>query len=247
MAAILACGEGTVLSHRSAGALHGLIRERAAVEVTAERGTRRTRPGIAVHGRALQPEDVTLNGRVPCTTPMRTLLDLAGVVDAPELARAIARAEELRVFDLRSAESLLARARHQPGRAVLATAIAGFDASVASTRNEAEKRFLLEVRRARLPEPEVNAWIPLPDGGGYRPDFLWRQRRLIVEIDGRRYHARRAAFEHDRRRDRRLRLLGYETVRYAAREVARTPADVTTEVAALLAAASGRPVPAPQG
>jgi very-short-patch-repair endonuclease len=77
-------------------------------------------------------------------------------------------------------------------------------------------------------------WIPLPEGGGYRPDFLWPERRLIVEIDGRSYHARRAAFEHDRRRDRRLRLLGYETVRYAAREVSRSPAAVVAEVTCFL-------------
>ena len=237
MAAVLACGGPAVISHRSAGALHGLVGEGSAVDVTAPRGSHRTRPGIAVHGRTLPLEDVAIEDGVPSTTPMRTLLDLAGTVDAGTLASAIARAEELRVFDLATVQQLLARMRGQPGRAALAAGIATFDAPAAAVRSGEEKRFLLAIRRARLPAPEVNVWIPLPDGDGYRPDFLWRERRLIVEVDGRRYHARRAAFEHDRQRDRRLRLLGYSTVRYAAREVARSPAAVAAEVAAFISAA----------
>lgn len=189
-----------------------------------------------MHGRALASADVTVDDGVPCTVPMRTLLDLAGTIDARELNRAIARSEELRVFDLAAVEQMLARTRNQPGRAALASAVAAFDASSAATRSGAERRFLLAVRGARLPQPSVNVWIPLPEGGGYRPDFLWQERRLIVEIDGRSYHARRAAFEHDRRRDRRLRLLGYETVRYAAREVSRSPAAVVAEIACFLSA-----------
>jgi hypothetical protein len=195
-----------------------------------------------MHGRSLPLDDITVEDNVRCTTPARTLLDLAGTVDARELARAIARAEELRVFDLTAVEQLLARTRGLPGRAALAAAIATFDAPAAATRSGAEKRFLLAIRRILVPPPEVNVWIPLPEGGGYRPDFLWRDRRLIVEIDGRDYHARRAAFEHDRRRDRRLRLLGYETVRYAAREVARSPAAVAAEVASLLLVATPAPL-----
>lgn len=189
-----------------------------------------------MHGRSLAPDDVTVDDGVPCTVPMRTLLDLAGTVDAHELNRSIARSEELRTFDLMAVERILASSHGQPGRAALASAIATFDTSSAATRSAAERGFLLAVRRARLPQPDVNVWIPLQEGGGYRPDFLWRERRLIVEVDGRSYHARRAAFEHDRRRDRRLRLLGYETVRYAAREVSRSPATVVAEIACFLSA-----------
>ncbi len=90
-----------------------------------------------------------------------------------------------------------------------------------------------------MPLACVNTWIPLDDGG-YRPDFLWRNARLIVEVDGRTYHARRRAFEHDRRRDRRLALAGYETRRYAAAEVLRDPQTVAREVAAFLTAS--RPI-----
>ncbi len=108
---------------------------------------------------------------------------------------------------------------------------------LAITRSEAELRFLALVRMAGLPEPEVNAWIPLPEGSGYRPDFLWRKRRLIVEVDSRSHHALRRAFEHDRRRDRRLLGAGFVTVRFPAREVLRNRADVIRELRALLSRA----------
>jgi very-short-patch-repair endonuclease len=57
---------------------------------------------------------------------------------------------------------------------------------------------------------------------------------LIVEIDGRTYHAKREAFTHDRRRDRRLALAGFETRRYAASEIVDEPAKVIAEVGAFL-------------
>ena len=84
------------------------------------------------------------------------------------------------------------------------------------------------------------AWIALPEGHGYRPGFLWRDERLIVEIDGRTHHSRRKAFEHDRRRDRELALAGYETRRYAASEVFESGAGVVRELKAFLAARSQR-------
>jgi very-short-patch-repair endonuclease len=36
--------------------------------------------------------------------------------------------------------------------------------------------------------------------GGFEVDFLWRERRLIVETDGFRHHRTRRAFERDRAR-----------------------------------------------
>ena len=46
-----------------------------------------------------------------------------------------------------------------------------------------------------------------------RPDFLWPDRRFIVETDGRASHATVAAFKEDRRRDRDLMLAGYNVLR----------------------------------
>ena len=63
------------------------------------------------------------------------------------------------------------------------------------TRSELEERMLSLCDRFRLPTPEVNVTVQ-----GYEVDFVWRDRRLIVEVDGwaahgtrRRLRARSAA------------------------------------------------------
>ena len=77
------------------------------------------------------------------------------------------------------------------------------------TRSELERKLLAICRRHRLPSPEVN--VPV---GPYTVDFLWREQRLVVEVDGYRAHHGRQAFEDDRERDRRLALLGYRVLRF---------------------------------
>jgi Transcriptional regulator, AbiEi antitoxin/Protein of unknown function (DUF559) len=223
MAAVLACGPGAVLSHRSAAELLGLRRtERSRVDVTAR--VRRRRPGIDAHKSAgLAAEDITSVLGVPCTTTSRTLLDLAEVLDERGLQRAIERAEHLRLFDLRSLERALARAdgRVRAGRlrSVLGR---GFRRSTL-TRNDLEERFLLLCRAAGAPEPEVNAWIPLGDGDGAEADFLWRGRRLAIETDGNETHGTRQAFEADRLRDQRLAIAGFQVIRFTWRQVEDDP------------------------
>jgi very-short-patch-repair endonuclease len=86
------------------------------------------------------------------------------------------------------------------------------------TRSELEHLFLRLCRRHRLPMPEVNVRV-----GGRIVDFLWRDRRLIVETDGYRYHRGRVAFEDDRARDLEQRALGFEVVRLSHRQVTDEP------------------------
>jgi hypothetical protein len=116
MAAVLACGDGAVLSHTAAAA-HLQIRESSAsrVDVTVPGlGGRRTRAGIRIHrsGRLTQ-EDVTVHEGIQVTTVARTLLDLADVLNGQALKRAIDEAEYLRVLDM---TALIAAVDRNPGR-----------------------------------------------------------------------------------------------------------------------------------
>ncbi|MEX1140889.1 MAG: type IV toxin-antitoxin system AbiEi family antitoxin domain-containing protein [Thermoleophilaceae bacterium] len=235
MAAVLAAGGGAVLSHRSAAALWGLRADmRARIDVTVMGGSGRVRAGIDFHsGASLEPADVDVKDGIPCTSLVRTMIDLAAVVDRRSLERAVDRAEELRAFDLGAVAAMLARARGRRGAANLAAVLDAYEGPVI-TRSEIEERLLELIASARLPRPQVNEWIPLEDGTGYRPDFLWRDARLVVEVDGRTYHARRSAFRHDRQRDRRLALAGFETRRYDASEVVEHGGRVIDEIRAFL-------------
>src|SRR4051794_18289572 len=78
MAAVLACGEGAVLSHRSAAELLGLLKGSVwrAADVTTPTRAGRKRAGIDVHAGQTATDATTVDG-IPCTAVPRTLLDLA--------------------------------------------------------------------------------------------------------------------------------------------------------------------------
>jgi len=97
------------------------------------------------------------------------------------------------------------------------------------TRSDMEAIFLALCRRHRLPKPEVNVRI-----GEFDVDFLWPERRLAVEVDGWDAHRTRSAFEEDRARDLKLKLLGYEGVRFTWRQLTEDSAAVASALRELL-------------
>lgn len=195
MAAVLAHGEGAVLSHRSAAGLWRLLDAKdGAVDVSVPTTAgRKRRTGIRLHRRTtLLPGSVTQRHRIPVTTPAQTIADLRRIVSPDDLRRAIRQAE---VLGWRT--GLEAHER---------------------TRSELEHLFLRLCERQGLPAPEVNVRI-----GPRIVDFLWRERRLVVETDGYRYHRGSQAFEDDHDRDLDLRTRGYDIVRLTYRQVTETP------------------------
>jgi len=82
---------------------------------------------------------------------------------------------------------------------------------------------------SRLPPPEVNV-----RAGRHLVDFLWRDRKLIVETDGYIYHRGEGAFQDDRGRDLELKRLGYEVVRLSERQINEEPDRIAQTLAALL-------------
>lgn len=216
LAAVLACGEGAALSHRSAAALWEIRKSDSRVsDVTVPARGRRRRRGIAVHPVARLPStDVTTRERIPVTTPARTLLDLASVLTPRALERAI---DEAAHGDLCSEDDLLAIAEAHPTRSgtrALNKVLRSHRIGSTVTRSELEELFLRLCDRHLLPRPEVN--VPV---GPFVADFLWRDRSLIVETDGHRSHGTRAAFERDRARDARLVGRGYRVIRLTYRQV----------------------------
>jgi len=238
IAAVLACGDGAALSHRSAAALWGLRPDnRASSDVTSRGRAGRRRSGVVAHlGRGLMPVDVTVVDGIPCTSLARTLLDLAEVVDRRGLERAIDRAEVLRLLDMRPVDDVIARANGRRGVALLRSVLGEHDPGSTITESELEELLLAICRTAGLPTPEVNVWVPVP-GEQFKVDSLWRRERLIVETDGRDVHTTRRAFERDRERDQRLMLAGWRVVRFTWRQLTREPERVAATLRALLAQA----------
>ena len=235
MAAVLAYGAGAVLSHRSAAALWGIRpSSRRTEDVTSPHGSRATRPGITVHRtRRLAASDRDVEDGIPVTNVARTLLDLAEVLHPAGLAHAIEATERLRLFDLRSIESVMARNPGRRGLRPLRSALAVYrEPSI--TRSGLERRFLRVCREAGLPPPETNVRI-----ADLEVDAVWREDRLAVELDSG-YHATTAAFERDRVRDATLQLAGYRIVRITDRRLEHRRDEVTDTLRSLLADGSDR-------
>lgn len=233
MAAVLACGPSSFLSHGSAATLWELAPrgKAAAIPEVIDRRASHRRPGVRVHHiRTLQDDEVTQLDRIPITTPARTLLDLCGSVPPRTLERAMAEAFARKLATPARLSDLLER-HAVKGKRILRALLE--DGSPARSRSEAEERFLGMVREAQLDAPEVNV-----DVAGYEVDFFWRREGLVVEVDGRAFHTARRAFEMDRRRDADLAAQGLRVMRVTWRQLVNEPSAVLVRLARALAPAS---------
>jgi very-short-patch-repair endonuclease len=233
IAAVLACGPGAVLSHRSAAAAWGLrATDRARHEITVAR-RRRPRADIDVRfTRRLGAEDVATLRGIPITSIARTLIDLAAVLRPDALERAVHQAEVLRLLDAGALRSAVDRADGRRGVGTLRRVLAEPDPG--HTRSRLEERFLALCRRERMPPPRLNAHVPLDDGH-IEVDALWARARVVVELDGAAAHRTARAFEADRRRDGALVARGYIVLRLTWRRVTQEPEAVAAELRQVLA------------
>lgn len=209
MAAVLACGEGAVLSHISAAVLWELLKpSRGPIHVTSPSSNGRSRRlGIVLHrspslATNAQPAQVIDRHGIPVTAPQRTIDDLRGSVAPYLVRRAIRQAElaGLRLDDITASETK-------------------------RTRSDLELDFLAFLRQHSIAPPEVNVKV-----GRWTVDFLWRSQRVAVETDFFAYHQGSIAFEDDHQRELDLRRSGYTVRRYTGAQVRDHPAAVIADL-----------------
>jgi predicted transcriptional regulator of viral defense system len=216
MAATLAVGG--VLSHASAADAWDLRASNAAlIEVTVRGdGGRERRKGLRVHrSTTLGPGEIGVLREIPITTPARTIIDLARRLRPRELEYIVDLADQRGLVDfddLRHANS-----------AALRALLSDYDPP--RTRSEHERRFLALCDDHHIPLPEANQIVE-----GVEVDFVWRDRRLIVEVDGYRYHRSPGRFESDREKDVHLTTRGWRVLRFTWRQVTRRAAWVAAAI-----------------
>jgi len=232
LAAVFACGEGALLSHRFAAARWELRSEPdGPIDVTVI-GRRVRHEGIRTHEiRSLDRADIRSLDGIPITSPARTLLDSAPQLTTGELAAAL---EQAQVKRLVTQGSLLATLDRAPGRAGI-PALRALLAEPAFTRSKAERRVAALLRAAKLPIPAFNHAIE-----GFEVDAVWRIERVVLEFDSYAFHATRAAFERDRRRDAALTRAGYLVLRTTWHELTQEPYVLIARIAEALAGARSR-------
>jgi very-short-patch-repair endonuclease len=230
-AAVLAYGEGALLSHRSAATLWGLARRRSPlIDITATTGRQgvQRREGIFIHRGRLHVEDRAVRGGLPITTVARTLFDLAELVNIKRLESAWEEADRLGLLELRAVEQVCERGYGRralrPIRRLLAEARAA-----TITRSPLEDEFAAFCRDHNLPTPSFNTTVL-----GFEVDALWPRQRLAAELDSWEFHRHRAAFERDRARDSALQVAGYRIIRITHRRVHGEADKLAAEIRALL-------------
>lgn len=233
LAAVLASGPDSVLSHRAAGRLWGLTRDSSAHREVTRPGYFRGQSSIVAHRSSLPDDEKTVVEGIPVTTVPRTLLDLATVVSRRQLERARNEAEVLGLTDGLSVPDLLKRYPRRPGSAVLRELLRDEAAPTGITQNDFEEDFVALLDAHHLPRPRFNADIMVRDRH-FNVDCLWRERRLIVELDGREVHGTTRAFETDRERDRLLLADGWRVMRLTWHQVHGDPTEIVADLRMLL-------------
>jgi hypothetical protein len=161
MAAVLACGTGAVLSHRSAAQLWGIGREwEGRIDVSVTRSGKVRRPGIKVRRRpSLRSDSVVYRLGIPVTDPVQTIIDLATELKPLRLERAVNEADKLDLVDLETLRSELDARVGEPGVKTLRTTLGRHTFQLSDSGLEILFRDL--IRAAAFPSPcrNTGCWV----------------------------------------------------------------------------------------
>ena len=233
MAAVLASGDGAVLSHWSAAALW-LIRpnSKRRIEVTVPHRSRSTRQ-IYKHISAVPPDERTEEEEILVTTVPRTILDLAATEPSHVVESLLRESEYRHLHDRLSLWDLVERYPGRRGVRRVRAALQRLEEESHHRHSPLEERFASFLRRHRLPTPRFNDWIAI-GSRRFQVDCHWPGTSQIVELDGWQAHGTRSAFREDRMRDRILRVAGYSATRITWSQLNDEPEAVAADLRALL-------------
>lgn len=231
LAATLAWRAEALLSHRAAIFHWNLLEGEMprVLEVTVL-GPRVSGPaGVRAHfTKHLEPDERSIHQGVPVTSPARTLIDFAAQGSAYQVAKAYEEGLIRKYYDREDIGALLER--HSGRRGIKKIrALYERDAPPSVTYREAHKRLLELIRSSDLPHPETEVRI-----GRHRVDILWREAKLVVEMDGAAFHSTPARIEADKKRDAELAALGYLVIRVTWRQLVDEPHAVISRIALTL-------------
>ncbi|MFN7148162.1 MAG: type IV toxin-antitoxin system AbiEi family antitoxin domain-containing protein [Microthrixaceae bacterium] len=213
---------GSVASHQSALALHRVDRVPFAESVTVPPGSANHHRGIAVHRFGdLLPSHHDLVDGIPCTTAARTVVDMSSEFSRTRMGELIDQLTITRRATTIAAIGRVAREVHHQGRRRIGTLGQLLDLrrpKDPAPRSRLERRADLLLGRTSLPEPLREYPLPADDLHGF-VDRAWEDAKLILEIDGRAWHAREQAMARDRARDRAAGRAGWHTARVLDEEL----------------------------
>ncbi len=225
MAALLACGEGALLSHRSAAALWEIGTEkRGVIDISVTRRCELRRPGLRVRGRpALPLKDIVISDGIPVTSPVRTLIDIAAELEPLPLERSVNEADKRDLIDPETLRAELEDYAGEPGVKLLRRLLD--KRTFRLSDSDLEILFRPIAMEAGLPPPLTKQWV-----NGFEVDFFFLELDLVIETDGLRYHRTPSTQARDARRDRAHVLAGMTPLRFTHYEIKYESARVRSEL-----------------
>lgn len=239
--ALLAAGPRSGLAGRTALALWRNDRDWPdPLELISARDVRLARIRVTRSAKLLRRDIRTVQG-LRTTSPARTALDIAALVDGSdltidELTRIVNELRHVNRLKVHQLRDVLKRNPRHPGTKHLREVIG--DAQSQPTRSQLENAFKRLIKRYGLPMPLINVKV-----GGETVDAFYPDQLLIVELDGREVtHSDdwRPAFEDDRRRVVDVLLkTGIPTIRFTYDQTTRRHKETATKLASILEARAG--------
>ncbi len=218
MAAVLAAGRTACASHLTAGALLWKLDGLSAPGIELSVGDRRDLAidGVVVHRpRTLFTTDRTKIGPIPVTTPSRTIIDVASLVDERTLEVALDDALRRRLIRRRSLANRIGATPPHGRKGIGSLRRLLSERSGPVTESALETKFIQLVRDAGLPRPQLQYEVRGRDGSFVaRVDFAYPEAKLAVEIDGYAFHEGRKQWDNDRARQNALVDLGWTVLRF---------------------------------
>jgi hypothetical protein len=231
LGAVLAAGDGALASHRAALIVWGLDGIAAGpIEVTAPYTHGPVPDGTIVHRTRRLPQSTTIDG-IRVTTIERTLLDCCSVLFSLAASKAFESAFRRRLTTVDRMYSFL---KAEGGRGVKGTRMArrilNDRRDDTPTGSGGETEALYHMRRAGIPEPELQHEFVTADGEVIRPDYYWPWRNKAIEVDGIDAHDSADKLDHDLQRQNKLMDLGVELRRFSARYIRQHPDKFVADV-----------------
>lgn len=227
-AAVLACGQDAVLARYAAAGWHAMLPwAPRSIDVISQRSCGRAVAGVRAHRtRSLDRRDVWRRDNILITSPARTVLDLAAELTPNALRRMVRQAFAEGIVSVRQLTEILDRSGRHRGACRLRALLAG---GYVPTRSELEDRALDLLAAARIDRPEVNPQLML-DERKIRPDLLWRDRQVIVELDGAAWHEDPLTRADDADKQAILEAVGYRVLRVRWRQLVDHPQQTIARV-----------------
>ena len=242
LAAVLAGGEGAVLTHQAAAAKHGMSVQRVRPVVSTPHRRHPEIPGITLH-RTRRHLDVVVIDKIPVTTRTRTLLDCAAVLPYSAFEELL---QNTVTSGLVTVESMLAILDRRGGRGVegtvaLRTALAG-----GLVDEKIQRKLELLVARiissCDVPPPVRQYELVCNDGRRVFLDNAWPELRIAIEAEGLRWHGNKAQAAKTRARARSITGSDWDLYAYGWSDATETPDATRREIERVLGPSARRMV-----